>query len=137
MPPKKTRVPKPNPIFRGDRLQMIRGLMGLSQEELDKQLNFSPGQTGRYERNESEPLPDQLVKIARGTGVSIDWLLGVVDDPEGFNRPPDKNRLQSDELLLIHQYRAGEFLEMIRNLSTEALAKRQKTSSDTEDNKSK
>lgn len=49
---------------------------------LSKETGLSEGQISRYKHNKSEPLNDQLIKIADALDCSVDYLLGRTDNPE-------------------------------------------------------
>lgn len=59
-----------------ERLRMARRELGLTQEELARQLgSISETQISLYERGRQSPSMDNLVKIADELGLSTDWLL--------------------------------------------------------------
>ena len=55
----------------------IRGLRGFetSQEQFAKDLGVSQGQLSRYEQGNSEIGAEVLLRLARRTGKTIEWLL--------------------------------------------------------------
>jgi transcriptional regulator with XRE-family HTH domain len=67
----------------GKRLRELRENAGLSQQELADLTGISKRQLGRYEQSKGEPSGDALVRIAKRLGVSVDYLLGLVDTPGG------------------------------------------------------
>ena len=65
----------------GVRLLDLRKDAGLTQDALAAILNINKHSISAYEREKSEP-PDAIkVAIASYFGVSVDYLLGVTDDP--------------------------------------------------------
>lgn len=65
----------------GERLYDLRKDAGITQDELATILKINKHSISSYERNKSEP-PDEIkIAIANYFGVSIDYLLGVVDTP--------------------------------------------------------
>ena len=65
----------------GERLLELRKDAGLTQEGLAAILSINKHSISSYERNKSEP-PDAIkIGIARYFGVSVDYLLGVTDNP--------------------------------------------------------
>lgn len=65
----------------GERLLELRKDAGLTQDDLAAILNINKHSISSYERDKSEP-PDVIkVAIARYFDVSVDYLLGVTDDP--------------------------------------------------------
>lgn len=68
----------------GERLLDLRKDAGLSQDELSAILQVNKHSISSYERDKSEP-PDEIkIKIAKYFGVSIDYLLGVIDNPKPY-----------------------------------------------------
>lgn len=63
-----------------ERLRLLRTEKKLSLRELGEQLNLSFVTIGQYERGERQPDNDTLVKLADFFEVSIDYLLGRVED---------------------------------------------------------
>lgn len=63
-----------------ERLRLLRTEKKLSLRELGEKLNLSFVTIGQYERGERQPDNDTLVKLADFFEVSIDYLLGRVDD---------------------------------------------------------
>lgn len=114
--------------FRGDRLRFIRERMGLTQEELEKFLGFGKGSISRYEKGDTDPLPNQLVEMAKKLDITVDWLLGLSDDPESSLRESDK-KLSLEEIALLAKYRSGELEKLAHDILGEALAKRSPGSS--------
>lgn len=77
----------------GERLQEIRKDHGLSQQQLADRLHVSIHTISSYERNCSAPDDATKIKIAKLFNISLDYLLGLVDErhsydcvflPEGF-----------------------------------------------------
>ncbi|WP_195986154.1 helix-turn-helix transcriptional regulator [Clostridium sp. D33t1_170424_F3] len=70
----------------GERLQEIRKDHGLSQQELADKLNVSIHTISSYERDRSAPDDDVKIEIAKLFNISLDYLLGLVDEPYPFAR---------------------------------------------------
>lgn len=64
----------------GERLQEIRKDHGLTQKQLAEILGISWRTVGAYETNSCMPDCDILVKISKYFNVSLDYLLGLVDE---------------------------------------------------------
>lgn len=65
----------------GERLYDLRKDAGLTQDELADILKINKHSISSYEREKSEP-PDAIkIEIAKFFGVSIDYLLGLTNDP--------------------------------------------------------
>lgn len=78
----------------GERLLDLRKDAGLTQDELAAILKINKHSISSYEREKSEP-PDAIkIEIAKYFGVSVDYLLGLTDEPSphssqrGFFRLP-------------------------------------------------
>ena len=68
-----------------ERLKKIRMKKNLSQSAVARHFGISPVGYGGWERGESEPSIDNLVKLCRFFGCSADSLVGLADMPD----PPD------------------------------------------------
>jgi len=64
-----------------DRLIKLRKEAGLTQQKLADILHVKKHSISAYERGHNEPPDDIKIMIARHFGVSIDYLLGITDDP--------------------------------------------------------
>lgn len=70
----------------GERLLDLRKDAGLTQDDLATILNINKHSISSYERNKSEP-PDVIkIAIAQYFEVSVDYLLGVTDNPTPSRR---------------------------------------------------
>ncbi len=79
----------------GERLVDLRKDAGLTQDELAAILNINKHSISAYEREKSEP-PDEIkVAMARYFHVSVDYLLGITDDPEPYGKHHNVLRLPS------------------------------------------
>lgn len=66
----------------GERLLELRKDADLTQDDLAEILNINKHSISSYERDKSEP-PDAIkIAIARYFNVSVDYLLGITDDPK-------------------------------------------------------
>ena len=65
----------------GERLQDLRIEAGVKQEDLGKMLNLSKNAVSAYEKERNEPSDEIKIKLARFFDVSVDYLLGLTDDP--------------------------------------------------------
>lgn len=64
----------------GDRLKALREKRGFTQEEFSAQAEVSLRQLLRYEKNQSEPGVDAVIRMANILQVSVDYLLGLSND---------------------------------------------------------
>ncbi|WHH59327.1 helix-turn-helix transcriptional regulator [Petroclostridium sp. X23] len=65
----------------GERLYELRKDAGLTQEELAKVLSLSKYTISSYEKEKSTPNDDIKILIAKYFNVSVDYLLGLIDEP--------------------------------------------------------
>lgn len=70
----------------GERLQELRKDRKISQEELAKILGVSHYTVSSYECNRSDPDDKSKILLAKLFNVSIDYLLGLIDEPVSYNR---------------------------------------------------
>lgn len=105
--------------FRGDRLRECRQEHGYSQEGFSEAINVALRQIPRYEANETSPSADVVSRMAEVLGVTSDYLLGLVDEPtKHLSREP----ATPEEWQLLVRYRDGKLLELIRELTEQAIA---------------
>ncbi|MGN1466999.1 MAG: helix-turn-helix domain-containing protein [Ruminococcus sp.] len=70
----------------GERLQELRKDKGLSQAEFAEILGVSHYTVSSYECNRSDPDDNAKITIAKLFDVSVDYLLGLIDEPVSYNR---------------------------------------------------
>lgn len=70
----------------GNRLTQLRRQTGLSQRELGEALDVSHYTISAYEKERSEPGDQIKVRLAQHFNVSLDYLLGLIDQPLPINR---------------------------------------------------
>ena len=63
------------------RLKELRKERGFTQQKVAMDLNMSQNTVSRYETGEHEPGIAELIGFAAYYGVSVDYLLGLTDDP--------------------------------------------------------
>ena len=63
------------------RLKKLREEKGLSQRELAKQVNIAHSTLGMYEIGEREPDFKITSRLASYLNTSVDYLVGLTDDP--------------------------------------------------------
>lgn len=80
----------------GERLFELRKDAGLTQDELGAILKVNKHSISSYERDKSEPPDDIKVLIANFFRVSVDYLLGVTDNPNPTAKEHKLLRLPSD-----------------------------------------
>lgn len=65
----------------GYRLYLLRKAAGLSQAELGNMLSVSHHTISSYEKGKSDPSDETKVWLAKYFGVSVDYLVGMCDEP--------------------------------------------------------
>lgn len=70
----------------GKRLEALRKGRGMSQRELASILGVTNYTVSAYENGRSEPADEIKVHLARLFDVSLDYLLGLVDQPLSLSR---------------------------------------------------
>ena len=96
-----------------DRLKSTRIARGHTQEELASRAHVGTRQIWRYENGETMPDADVLASIARVLEVSMDFLVGLSDDPM-----PDLHQedLSEREKRAIVAWRQGDIKEAIKEI---------------------
>ncbi|MBQ9742175.1 MAG: helix-turn-helix transcriptional regulator [Ruminococcus sp.] len=89
----------------GERLQELRKDYGMSQEELAGILGVSHYTISSYECNRSDPDDKSKIIIAKLFNVSVDYLLGLIDDPVSYDR---EHRI----ICLPHNFNNEDFIEI-------------------------
>ena len=73
----------------GNRLYLLRKAAGLSQIELGNMLSVSHHTISSYEKGKSDPSDETKVGLARYFGVTVDYLVGLSDEPFPSNAGQD------------------------------------------------
>lgn len=109
--------------LRGERLREARNKAGLTQDDLAVRTGVGKSQIQRYERGASDPTADYVARIAKALRISSDWLLGLVDDPEGHTT---RNLTAFEERWLAALQRADEsaIIELFAQRRAEIFAER-------------
>ena len=63
-------------VYVGDNLKRLRTLSALTQEELANKAGLTPAAVARIERNEAEPRPSTLRKLASALDVKPAAIVG-------------------------------------------------------------
>lgn len=79
-------------IFK-DRLQQLRKQAGLQQKELAAQIGMSANAISMMETGNRETTFEKLVLLAEHFHVSVDYLLGITDDPTWRGVPLEEEGL--------------------------------------------
>lgn len=97
--------------MRGDRLRAIREARKLTREDLALRTGVSEKQLYRYENETSDPTADALTRLAVELEVSIDYLVGLVENPTDHLR---EDELSPMERRLIQAVRQGLITEALK-----------------------
>ena len=88
----------------GERLKEMRKDAGLTQEELAAKLHMSTSAIKAYEQNINTPDDTTKVTIAKMFNISLDYLLGAIDEEiplvsrESINIPKNLSPKSKDDL---------------------------------------
>jgi transcriptional regulator with XRE-family HTH domain len=97
--------------LRVERLRAVRVKRGLTQRDLGAKCGLSSSVIHKYESGENDPTGGSLKAMAKNLGVSVDYLLGVTDDPTFQIREPS---LTDEEHELLDIYRLDGLPGLIR-----------------------
>ena len=92
----------------GERLKEIRRNRGINQEELGAIIGVQSSAVSRYETDKDDPSDKIKVEIARYFNVSLDYLLGIIDEPmpyyskDKFLRLPDW--MTTNEVMMLSDF---------------------------------
>lgn len=76
-----TRTPTSADILRGSRIKKAREISGLTPADLATAIGISRQTLYGYEKGVSDPKSDGLIAISRVCNVTVDYLLGIVSEP--------------------------------------------------------
>jgi transcriptional regulator with XRE-family HTH domain len=82
-----------------ERIKSARNKAKLTQEDLAIRLNMNPSAVGQWETARTAPSTERLAPLADALDVSVDWLLGRVQDARCPDMPV------ADDLLLLEEAR--------------------------------
>lgn len=75
----------------GKRIRQIRGF-DLTQAQFGKLIGIGQTQLSKYEKGQSAPTLDFLLKLKAQSGKSLDWIVSG----EGVSQPPDYTKRESN-----------------------------------------
>ncbi len=80
----------------GERLSDLRKDRGLTQQQLAEILHLTKHNISAYEREHNEAPDNVKIAIADYFGVSVDYLLGLTDLPDAYEKPRSTLTLDAD-----------------------------------------
>jgi transcriptional regulator with XRE-family HTH domain len=84
------------PLLLGQRIRALRERQGMSQAALARTLGASINAINMLEVGSTRaPHIDRLIALADLFGVSLDYLVGVSDDPGPAKKPPRRRKAVS------------------------------------------
>lgn len=92
-----------------ERLKALRKDRGLTQDDIVKVvvestgMSFHKGYISKWENNKVNPDISSIVPLAEYFNVSLDYLIGLTDDPSPVRK--EELVLETDEKVIIHKYR--------------------------------
>jgi len=109
----------------GERIKARRKQLELSQEDLARQIGSLQKQISRYETDENIPSAEALIALAYALETSIDYLVGITDDPT--RRDVSADGLSDAEKRVIALYRSGfkDEIELVIELEKKRREKEQ------------
>ncbi len=87
------------------RIKELRNQKNISQQTLADALHVTQQSIYKYEHGLAEPDLDILIECARYFNTSVDYLIGVTDNPHRYE-DYEASAITSDELKLIDHYRS-------------------------------
>ena len=91
----------------GQNIQALRHTAGLSQEGLGEKLGVSRQAISKWEADGAVPEVDKLIALSRLFGVSVGWLLGVEEPPQGGGADaepaPETGELTEQQLRMVEE----------------------------------
>ncbi len=106
-------------VLRTDRLKALREVRGWSQRELSRRSGLAENTIGKYENGQVDPTATSLKTIADALDVSMDYLVGITDDPR---RQHTSDVMGHEEQQILETYRREGWSGVAR-LSVERLSK--------------
>ena len=110
----------------GERLSELRKDRGVTQQQLAEAVSVSSNTISAYERGINEPDDKMKIRLARFFNVSIDYLLGLTDEPVPLNTasyllffgdlPPEaKGELETFVEYIAQKYKVKRRVTVIAN----------------------
>jgi transcriptional regulator with XRE-family HTH domain len=101
----------------GERLRTIREKRGLTQRELGALCGLGDKQIWRYENGQSAPNTEALIQLARILGITSDYLLGLVEQPDEHLTEETLSPMERKLIMAVRQGMIVEALEAVTSIS--------------------
>lgn len=101
----------------GERLKTRRKQLGYSQYDLADVSGVGQMQISRYELDINMPNSEVVIKLAKGLGVTSDWLLGLNEEPTDYNGLTELERQALEIFRSKTPDRQPTILEVLRLIS--------------------
>lgn len=98
--------------MRGDRIRKLREELDWTQEILAERVNLPVLALNRYENNKTAPDVNKMARIAEALGCSVDYLMGLTDDPTPNSM--GTGNLNAKERAALSAWRRGNKIEAIK-----------------------
>lgn len=89
----------------GERLSFLRKERGMTQQELAEALELTKYTISSYEADKTAPNDEIKVAIAKLFNVSLDYLLGLIDEPISYDR--------LEHAVMLPEHYSQEFREQV------------------------
>ena len=80
--------------LRADRMVRSREAIGMNQTDFAAAINDTQQHVSEWERGKYDPGAQSLIAISKVLGVTVDYLLGVSDEPQGKIEVTEQSTLQ-------------------------------------------
>ncbi len=104
-------IVKVSQLLRIDRLKQLRESKGWTQRDLSRACNIADSMIHRYENGLTDPTTKPLSIIAEKLEVSVDYLLGLTNNPRGQFSYSD---LSVEEDQIVQAYRREGWPGLLR-----------------------
>lgn len=98
--------------MRGDRIRRLREELHWTQDMLSERIELPVLAINRYENNKTAPSVDKIAKIAEALGCSVDYLLGLTDDPTP--KRLEVTELSAKERIALSAWRRGDRVKAVK-----------------------
>lgn len=102
--------------MRGDRLKRLREQHEYTQTELGDIIGVHKNQITRWESGQATPSVSSLIKLSETFGVTSDYLLGLVSEPNSSVTEDNLNPLERRFISLLRARAFGTIMRMIVDL---------------------